>query len=290
MAALRKGDAREAERLLLEAIAFAERVGDFAELAKAHNKLGIASTRARRFRDAERHFLRARELHACSGARADMAVVELNLGGVYYYELGDLERARAVYRSALRTFEQTGHARGTAAVRTSLGAIDLVDGRPEEAIASLDAAIALWKEARDTTHLAYSLHLRAMAGLDVGEPLDRVACFIVEHDERVGPEPLPIARIRREVAAVRQAVRSPSARVDATGLIAALDAHRERVGPEDGAAIALLEAARAARARGDDVARAWALRALELVDGVPLATRTELEQLAGLAEPAERPN
>ncbi|MCC6875066.1 MAG: hypothetical protein IT378_12235, partial [Sandaracinaceae bacterium] len=291
LAAMRRGEPSSEEKLLLEAIDLAERAGDASGLAKAHNNLAIAYTRARRFRDSEQHFLRARELHASLGARTSVAIVELNLGGLYYHELMDLERARAVYQSALRTFEQTGHARGTAAVLTSLGALDLVGARPRDAIAHLDAAIALWTETRDTTHLAYTVHLRAMAGLDAGEPLEPVARAVARHLELTGPVPPPIARVRCAAGALRLAVRDPDARADAVGLIAALDAYSERVGPEDGAAPALLEAARAARTRGEhDLARAWALRALELPDAGPLAPRRELEQLAGLAARSERPN
>jgi hypothetical protein len=203
----------------------------------------------------------------------------------------DIDRARAVYQSALRTFEQTGHARGTAAVLTSLAVLDLVRGRCQEAITGLDAAIAMWTEARDTTHLGYAVHLRAMASLDAAEPLEASAKLIAQHVELAGPVPSPIARVRCAAGALRLTVRDPAARADAVGLLAALDAYGERIGPEDGAAVALLEAARSARARGEiEPPRAWALRALELPDAGPLAPRAELEQLAGLGPRSERPN
>ena len=72
----------------------------------------------------------------------------------FYYQQGDLDRAEAMYREAIKVFRQTGDLEGLATASSNLGDISLARGNLTEAARALSDAIPGYKEMGDKDGVA----------------------------------------------------------------------------------------------------------------------------------------
>lgn len=282
----RRGDREAARAIVTEAIELAKKVDDRVNMAKAHNNVAAFFAMANVYEEAEHHFLEARALHEAAGARVSAAIADHNLAGIYFHAMHDLDRSRLAYQRAQRTFAAAKHARGEAAGLTSLAAVELVAGRPAEAIPLLDRALVLWEGASDTANTAYARYLRAMAAIDAALPIAQIESEITKHRELASELDTPHARLHAAVLALRASIRADrSALPDVEALEVRLAAMRSEHQVEDGVAFALVDAAVRARDLGrGGLAWQWAERALSLAGAAPFPLRRTAESIVVGAE------
>jgi DNA-binding winged helix-turn-helix (wHTH) protein/tetratricopeptide (TPR) repeat protein len=95
----------------------------------------------------------ARESFAAAGDR-DNAARETSDFADFYYQQGDLDRAEAMYREAIKVFRQAGDLEGLATASGNLGDISLARGNLTDAARALSDAIPGYKEMGDKDGLA----------------------------------------------------------------------------------------------------------------------------------------
>jgi DNA-binding SARP family transcriptional activator/tetratricopeptide (TPR) repeat protein len=105
------------QRAALEA---AERLGGDSEIAHANRILARASTRLRRYADANKHFTRAVDLYRALGDPVGQATTHINLGWMYECQ-EDFATALHHNELALELFERSGHEVGQAKVLNAIG-------------------------------------------------------------------------------------------------------------------------------------------------------------------------
>ena len=98
----------------------------------------------------------ARESFAAVGDR-DNAARETSDFADFYYQQGDLDRAEAMYREAIKVFRQIGDLEGLTAASSNLGDIVLARGNLTDAARSLSDAIPGYKEMGDKDGVALTL-------------------------------------------------------------------------------------------------------------------------------------
>ncbi len=99
----------------------------------------------------------ARESYAAAGDR-DNAARTTGDFAIFYYQQGDLDRAEAMYREAIKVFRQTGDLEGLTTASSNLGDISLARGNLTEAVRALSDAIPGYKEMGDKDGVALSLN------------------------------------------------------------------------------------------------------------------------------------
>ena len=98
----------------------------------------------------------ARESFAAVGDR-DNAARETSDFADFYYQHGDLDRAEAMYREAIKVFRQAGDLEGLATASGNLGDISLARGNLTDAARALSDAIPGYKEMGDKDGIALTL-------------------------------------------------------------------------------------------------------------------------------------
>jgi eukaryotic-like serine/threonine-protein kinase len=98
----------------------------------------------------------ARRSYAAVGDRDNEARTTADFA-ILYYEQGDLDRAEAIYREAIKVFRQVGDLEGVTTASGNLGDIALARGNLTEAARFLSDAIPGFKEMGDKDGLALTL-------------------------------------------------------------------------------------------------------------------------------------
>ena len=107
----------------------------------------------------------AEVVKACQNARESFAAVgdldnaarETSDFADFYYQRGDLDRAEAMYRDAIKVFRQVGDLEGLTAASSNLGDVSLARGNLTEAAHALSDAIPGYKEMGDKDGVALTL-------------------------------------------------------------------------------------------------------------------------------------
>ncbi|MGB6474195.1 MAG: tetratricopeptide repeat protein [Candidatus Sulfotelmatobacter sp.] len=95
----------------------------------------------------------ARESYTAAGDRDNAARTTIDLANLYYQQ-GDLDRAEAMYREAIKVFRQVGDLEGLATASSNLGDVSLARGNLTDAAHALSDAIPGYKEMGDKDGLA----------------------------------------------------------------------------------------------------------------------------------------
>jgi DNA-binding winged helix-turn-helix (wHTH) protein/tetratricopeptide (TPR) repeat protein len=98
----------------------------------------------------------ARKSYTAVGDRDNAARVTSDFA-ILYYEQGDLDRAEAMYREAIKVFRQIGDLEGVTTASANLGDISLARGNLADAVRALSDAIPGYKEMGDKDGLALTL-------------------------------------------------------------------------------------------------------------------------------------
>ncbi|HLX83429.1 MAG TPA: tetratricopeptide repeat protein [Terriglobales bacterium] len=99
---------------------------------------------------------KARESFAAAGDRDNAARATSDFAD-FYYQQGDLDRAEAMYREAVKVFRQVGDIEGRTAASSNLGDVFLARGNLTDAARSLSDAIPGYKEMGDKDGVALTL-------------------------------------------------------------------------------------------------------------------------------------
>jgi CHAT domain-containing protein/tetratricopeptide (TPR) repeat protein len=135
------GRLEEATTLLLEAaVGFLEQ-REAHEEAKTRTELGALWWRLGESAEAERAFLRARDLFTADGNETDLALV-LNHLGLLWSDLGRLAEAETALEEALRLRESHADTCAVSSTERSLGTLYALIGRDREALDFLESAVA----------------------------------------------------------------------------------------------------------------------------------------------------
>ena len=98
----------------------------------------------------------ARKRYTAVGDRDNAARTTSDFA-ILYYEQGDLDRAEAMYREAIKVFRQIGDLEGVTTASANLGDISLARGNLTEAARALSDAIPGYKEMGDKDGVALTL-------------------------------------------------------------------------------------------------------------------------------------
>jgi DNA-binding winged helix-turn-helix (wHTH) protein/tetratricopeptide (TPR) repeat protein len=98
----------------------------------------------------------ARKRYTAVGDRDNAARTTSDFA-IVYYEQGDLDRAEAMYREAIKVFRQTGDLEGVTTASANLGDISLARGNLTEAARALSDAIPGYKEMLDKDGVSLTL-------------------------------------------------------------------------------------------------------------------------------------
>ena len=125
-----------------------EIVGDINGQAIAHDLIATAYFHTGQWQEAERQYLRAREICALIGNTYSLALADNNLGGIALNQ-GRLDDALEFYERALRSLEKMGESLYVpAALHVNLGHTYIRRGELEIAYQHLDAAKAYYEQAQ----------------------------------------------------------------------------------------------------------------------------------------------
>ena len=98
----------------------------------------------------------ARKKYTAVGDRDNAARTTADFA-IFYYEQGDLDRAEAMYREAIKVFRRVGDLEGVTTASANLGDIALARGNLAEAARELSDAVPGYKEMGDKDGLALAL-------------------------------------------------------------------------------------------------------------------------------------
>ncbi len=124
------------------ALALRRKIGRRADEALTAESLGLALSLEGRYDEAATAFDRALALWQEGDPPIFRAETLLNRGRLHL-DLGETERARQRFRTALALYRQARNAVGEAVTLNALGIAALVEGKPDEALAPLTASLAL---------------------------------------------------------------------------------------------------------------------------------------------------
>jgi len=137
----RRGAAREATNLLVEAARIHRAAGDIRARATDHARLGHTVEALGDRAGARRHHLRAIRLYRVAGDRAGIAAAWGNLGNLLEHG-GDLAGAERLYLRSARLKRELGVRASRATTLMNLGVARLMLGRPADALRACRAACA----------------------------------------------------------------------------------------------------------------------------------------------------
>jgi tetratricopeptide (TPR) repeat protein len=250
------GELGEAERCSGLALSLFEELGELEPQAQVLNNMGTFSYFAGRWDEAVESWDRSRELRLRTGDAVEAANGTNNVAEVLS-DQGHLADAERRFREALRVWKAAGFEGGVAYALANLGRVAYREGRPEEGLAMLREARALFAE---SGYMAQVL-----------ETDTRIAeCHLVA---RQPAEALTIADGALAVEASRDGLghqRAALLRARAYALVA-LDRQDEAAG-------ALSESLDAARERQADHEIAFTLTAMSELSGEPLDEPLEKER------------
>lgn len=145
LTALSRGDLRQAESNLKDALRIFEELDDRLGQATACQSLGMVSHQAKSMPEAERLLKRSLTLFK-ELEREPESAVACGLLGTVYSDLGQLDRAETSFRQALEVTTRLGDKAGMAMAYGSLGNVSKAQGDPERAQAAYAEASKLTSE------------------------------------------------------------------------------------------------------------------------------------------------
>jgi transcriptional regulator with GAF, ATPase, and Fis domain/tetratricopeptide (TPR) repeat protein len=169
--ALLRDRPKEAETLLLAALAIDERNQNEAGAARTHQRLGGVALARGDLDGALGHWRGSLEIRERLGDRAGVAHVHSNLS-LAAARAGDLARASALLRRSLRIREEMGDRRGRAASLHNLGYVAACRGELEEAVQALEECLALREELGDRWYAGSARNNLGQVLLDLGRAAD----------------------------------------------------------------------------------------------------------------------
>ena len=165
--ALLRDRPKEAETLLLAALAIDERNGNDAGAARIHQRLGGVALARGDLETALKHWRASLGIRERIGDRSGVAHVHANLS-LAEARRGDLARAEALLRRSLRIREEMGDRRGRAASLHNLGYIEACRGDLAAAVSALEECLALRDELGDRWYAASARNNLGQVLLDLG--------------------------------------------------------------------------------------------------------------------------
>ena len=165
--ALLRDRPKEAETLLLAALAIDERHGNDAGAARIHQRLGGVALARGDLETALKHWRASLGIRERIGDRSGVAHVHANLS-LAEARRGDLARAEALLRRSLRIREEMGDRRGRAASLHNLGYIEACRGDLAAAVSALEECLALRDELGDRWYAASARNNLGQVLLDLG--------------------------------------------------------------------------------------------------------------------------
>ena len=157
------------------ALRVAERLGDRAAQASAHNDLGLAYARQGRYARAITHQRESLAVSRELGDRPAQAAVLSNLS-LAYGETGGYPEALACLEESLSLQRETGDRQGNAATLMNFGSIYARLGRIDEAIGCLQESVGLFRALEDLQGQARSLSHLGLAHERLGHHAEAIAC------------------------------------------------------------------------------------------------------------------
>jgi transcriptional regulator with PAS, ATPase and Fis domain/tetratricopeptide (TPR) repeat protein len=139
--AKRAGDLNAALEHFDDALTIDRKLGRSAAVADRLTNLGIVLHRLSRWAEAEERLNEARDTYRRLGAVRGLVAAESALGNVYRSRR-EWGKAREIFEQGLATCRENGYQRAEALALEFLGALDLDQGKPESALATLDRALA----------------------------------------------------------------------------------------------------------------------------------------------------
>jgi DNA-binding SARP family transcriptional activator len=154
----------------------AHRLGDRAEQARAHRRLGVASADLGRHDDARRHLDHALDLSSEAGDLGGQAWTHYHRNLVAALQGRNAEALDAAQRS-LRLFQAAGDRVGQAAALTDVGWHQGRLGNHREALGLLRQALDLHQELDNRTYQAHTWSCLGDTHQQLGEPSQAIACY-----------------------------------------------------------------------------------------------------------------
>ncbi|MCE9574704.1 MAG: tetratricopeptide repeat protein [Deltaproteobacteria bacterium] len=137
--------------------------------AHALNNMGIVFNALGEFEEALAHYKSALKLDQALGDRAGIAYKLGNIGQCYA-DLGDLARAESYLGKAMKIAVETGDDSTEADAAISLGQVELLRRRPDEATTLFERGLELATAGRDRYQEIRALQYIALAQLEAGQP------------------------------------------------------------------------------------------------------------------------
>jgi predicted ATPase/tetratricopeptide (TPR) repeat protein len=153
----------EAEKLLTEAAAILDRVGDTNQATIARSNLMIQMLRQKRFDEAEKALADVHPFLKRMNGRDGLGTVELSLARLHEGR-GELEEALEHYMRSHELFTEAGHRLNSAITQLDIGALSVTVGDLDAARAAVESALAFAR----SSHAAL-LEVRAVGQLGIIE-------------------------------------------------------------------------------------------------------------------------
>lgn len=148
---------------------------DLAGRAFAENALGLSYQMANDMQRARSHFERAREIYLALGDAAGLSKALHNVA-LATFRQGDIDRARATYKEAIRQAERAGR-RGYPATYSNLAIVHLALGEFDEARAIADEGLMLAQTLGARRDEGWTLLTLGEVASAQGQPLRAIAYF-----------------------------------------------------------------------------------------------------------------
>ena len=161
------GDVAAAEDCLNLALTVALAHGDLPQIAHGYNSLAVTAFNRGETREAKPAFQQARAIAEEVGNRELMAMIDQNLGAIAALR-GESEVALEAYRKSLDSYRALGLEGRTGPLLCNVGRLETELGRPEEARATLEQALAACAAAGDTHHQTLATINQAAAAMAAG--------------------------------------------------------------------------------------------------------------------------
>jgi len=168
-------------------LAAAERLGDRAAQAGAHQRYGYASARLGSYEDAYAHLGLALGIHAERGDQAGQAYVHNALAITLHFQ-DRYEEALDHARQALDRYTAVGDQSGRALALNSLGWFHALLGEHEQSLRYCEQALGLFRELGNQDGAAGALDTLGYAHQQAGNYAEAIACYqqAVDLDRQMG--------------------------------------------------------------------------------------------------------
>lgn len=189
---LARGEYAQARERLEACAAHSAQHDDTREQGQALRSLGVLHYTLNDYATAQQHFERALPLLLQAADAMGVAGTHTNLANVLHET--DPQAAETHFVAALQGFAVVGFLWGEAYTRTSLGMFLLAHGRPHEATAEHERALALCREIGHVWGESYTLSNLAEALLALAQPLDAIERLreAIHLSERIQATPMSL--------------------------------------------------------------------------------------------------